>query len=67
LTQIYEPAKEGLKKLYDMVVRGGVIVLDDYATIEGETLAVDEFFSDKDIIIRKFSFSHCKPSYVIKK
>ena len=65
-TDTYLPAKAGLEKLFERVVKGGVIVLDDYATIEGETLAVDEFFADKDYSIKKFSSSHAKPSYIIK-
>lgn len=64
---IYEPAKVGLEKLFERVVRGGVIILDDYACIEGETLAVDEFFTGRDYIINKFPFSHAKPSYIIKR
>jgi len=65
-TDIYEPARCGLELLYDRVVKGGVIILDDYATVEGETLAIDEFFADKNCIINKFPFSHAKPSYIIK-
>lgn len=65
-TDVYEPAKHGLEKLFDRVVKGGVIVLDDYATIEGETIAVDEFFKKYSCKINKFSFSHAKPSYIIK-
>ena len=56
-TDVYEPAKYGLEKLFDRVVKGGVIVLDDYAKIEGETIAVDEFFKNYDYKIKKFSFS----------
>lgn len=66
-TDIYEPAKIGLELLYDKIVWGGVIVLDDYATVAGETLAVDEFFENKNYIINKFPMSHSKPSYIIKK
>lgn len=66
-TDIYEPTKVGLEKLFDRVVGGGVVIFDDYATVEGETLAVDEFLHDKDYIIQKFPFSHVKPSYIIKK
>lgn len=65
-TDVYEPAMYGLEKLFDRVVKGGVVVLDDYATIEGETVAVDEFFKERDYKIKKFSFSHAKPSYIIK-
>lgn len=66
-TDIYEPCKVGLEKLYSKVVSGGVIIFDDYAVIEGETVAVDEFLFGKHDIIRKFPFSHSKPSYIIKK
>ncbi len=66
-TDIYEPCKAGLELLYDLVVPNGLIVLDDYSTIEGETLAVDEFFSDRKQIFHKFPFSHAKPTYIIKK
>lgn len=65
-TDVYEPAKYGLERLYDRVVPGGVIVFDDYATVEGETKAIEEFFEGKNIEIKKFRFSHTKPSYVIK-
>lgn len=37
-TDIYEPCKIGLEKLYDRVVQNGVIVFDDYGIVEGETL-----------------------------
>lgn len=66
-TDVYEPAKVGLEELYDRVVKGGVIVFDDFATVEGETIAIEEFFRDKDYIIKKMSLSHTKPSYIIKK
>lgn len=66
-TDTYEPAKAGLEKLYDRVVRGGIIIFDDYATIEGETVAVDEFLADKGYTISKLTLSHVKPSYIVKK
>lgn len=65
-TDVYEPCKTGLELLYDMVVKGGLIVFDDYGCVEGETRAVDEFFSGKGIDLHKFSFSHTKPCYMIK-
>ncbi len=66
-TDVYEPCRLGLELLYDRVVPGGLIVFDDYGTVEGETRAVDEFFERKDICLHKFSFSHNKPCYMIKK
>lgn len=66
-TVVYEPSKLGLELLYDRIVKGGIILLDDYGTAEGETLAADEFFEGRDYEIHKFRFSHTKPSYIIKK
>lgn len=65
-TDVYEPTKLGLELLYDRIVRGGLIVLDDYATVEGETIAVEEFFKDKKCVLHKFPFSHSKPIFIVK-
>ena len=66
-TDVYEPCKTVLELLYDLVVPNGLIVFDDYSVIEGETIAVDDFFSDKPHAFYKFPFSHSKPTYMIKK
>lgn len=65
-TDVYEPAVTILENMYNKVVRGGIIMFDDYATFPGETKAVDEFFKDKNIIVQKLSISHI-PSFIIKK
>ncbi len=65
-TDVYSPCIHALELLYERVVYGGVIIFDDYATIEGETIAVDEFFRNKNQKIQKYSFSHTKPSFIIK-
>jgi len=66
-TDVYEPSKAGLELLWDRIVKGGILLLDDYGTVEGETNAVDEFFSDKpQYTIHKLSLSHQKPSFIIK-
>lgn len=64
---VYEPSKLALELLFDKVVPNGVIILDDYGTVEGETVAVDEFLKEHPHDIKKFSFSHTKPSYIVKK
>jgi hypothetical protein len=38
---VYEPTKVILENLWDRVVKGGIVMLDDYGTVEGETKAVD--------------------------
>lgn len=64
-TDIYEPAVAILEHCWPRIVRGGILILDDYNVFPGETKAVDEYFKDKKIQIRKFSFSNT-PCYIIK-
>lgn len=63
---VYAPTSVILNCLYDRVVAGGLIVLDDYGTVAGETRAVDEFLEDKDILIEKLPISHI-PAFIRKK
>lgn len=64
-TDTYEPVCTILNKMYDRVIRGGIIVFDDYGVFPGETKAVDDFFADKNVKLQKFPFSHI-PTYVVK-
>jgi len=62
---VYEPTQNILVQVYDRIVRGGIIILDDYGKIAGETKAVDEFFHNRKVSIKKFPFAH-SPTYIIK-
>ena len=64
-TDIYEPAVTILEHLYPKITKGGILMLDDYGTHPGETKAVDEYFKNKTIEIKKFSFA-MTPCYIIK-
>ena len=64
-TDVYEPAVTILENLFDRVVRGGIIMFDDYGIFPGETKAVDEFLADKKYIINKLPISHI-PAYIVK-
>ncbi len=64
-TDIYEPSVAILEHLYPKIVRGGILVLDDYGTFPGETKAVDDYFRGKNVEIRKFYFC-MTPCYIIK-
>lgn len=68
-----EPTLTVLNCLYDKVVKGGVILLDNYAGrgasgkyLHGDTFAIDSFFKTKNIVIKKFSFS-ARPCFIVKK
>ncbi len=65
-TDIYEPAVTILNTFYPKIVKGGILILDDYNVFPGETKAVNEYFKGKKIKIQKFPFSDT-PHYIIKK
>lgn len=62
---VYEPSKLILDLLWERVVPGGILMLDDYGTVAGETQAVDEFFAGQNVRIHKLPHYHI-PAYVIK-
>jgi hypothetical protein len=63
---VYEATKTILEELYPRLVSGGVVLFDDYGKFPGETKAVDEYFSDKELEIKKLPFGE-EPPYAIKK
>ena len=65
-TDIYEPAVTILEHLYPHMVKGGIIIIDDYGTFPGETKAVDEYSckTKRNFTIRKFPFC-MTPCYIV--
>lgn len=63
---IYEPSVAVLKYFYPRLLKGGILILDDYGTFAGETKAVDDYFKGQNIEIFKFFFRKT-PRYIIKK
>ena len=64
-TDVYEPASTILDHLSPRIVPGGILVLDDYGVFPGETEAVDEYFAEERLEIKKFPFGRT-PSYIVK-
>jgi hypothetical protein len=64
-TDIHEPARVILERLYPLIVPGGILILDDYGTFPGETDAVDAYFADSGVTIEKFPFA-MTPAYIRK-
>lgn len=62
---IYEPTVIILEHLYPRIEKGGILTLDDYGKFPGETKAVDDYFKDKNVEIKKFSFC-TYPRFIIK-
>jgi hypothetical protein len=59
----------GLKHLWPLVVPGGVVLFDEYGIPpwEGESRAVDEFFSDIEQPIKRLHWTANPGGYVVKR
>ncbi|MBU0459988.1 MAG: TylF/MycF family methyltransferase [Nanoarchaeota archaeon] len=64
-TDIYEPTVTILEHLWPRIVKGGILILDDYGVFPGETKAVDEYFKDIKVKIHKLPFC-MTPCYIVK-
>jgi hypothetical protein len=64
---LFDPTKAALEHFFPLVVRGGVVILDDYEGFPGAKKAVDEYLADhnRPERIQKFSFAYT-PSFLIK-
>jgi hypothetical protein len=60
---VYKPSVTILDNLVDRVVKGGLVLFDDYGTVAGETRAIDEYFAGRSLVIEKLSISHI-PAFV---
>ncbi len=65
---VYLPTRVALEHLWDRVVQGGIVLFDEYGLRpwEGESAAVDEFFADKKVRIRRLDWSPNPGGYIIK-
>lgn len=54
---LYEPTKLSLELLFKRVVKGGIIIFDDYGDFAGANKAIDDFFME-DVEIKKLSYSN---------
>ncbi len=66
---VYKPTLTILEYLFDRVVKNGLIVFDDYGTVEGETRAIDEYLNSNypniEVCLQKLPVSHI-PVYMKK-
>lgn len=67
---LYKPTLTALDHLWPLVVRGGVLIFDEYAIRpwQGESEAVDEFFAKNNLkpIIKKFDWSPTPGGFLFK-
>lgn len=66
-TDWYESSKIELERMYDNVVKGGVIIFDDYYHWEGQRKATDDFFADRNLSYHFFNIGNGKTAAIIKK
>jgi hypothetical protein len=62
---LFNVTEHVLNKIWPLLVKGGVVVLDDYSYFPGANLAINNFIIDNNLEIRKFRYTHT-PSYIIK-
>jgi hypothetical protein len=62
---VYEATKFAINNFFPKVVKGGIIMVDDYNSEVGATNAINEFITKKKIIIKRLKFN-AKP-YFFKK
>jgi hypothetical protein len=54
-TDTYDTTKFELEQLYDRVVQGGVVIIDDYGYTFGCKKAVDDFISSRSILLQRIN------------
>ena len=64
---VYEPSIKTIELVYDRIVPGGILMLDDYGTVLGETKAIEEFLEKRNLRpeFKKVGYYHI-PTYIIK-
>jgi Macrocin-O-methyltransferase (TylF) len=65
---LYAPTRRGLELLWPRVVVGGVVLFDEYGIPpwEGESNAVDQFFANQNVRLRRLDWSTNPGAYLIK-
>lgn len=66
---LYAPTKAGLDHLFPRVVKGGVVIFDEYGVLEwgGESQAVEDYLDSQGYVIKKFDWNNVPGGYVIKR
>src|SRR3546814_4365188 len=59
---VFEPTAFSLEKLLPRMVRGGLVVFDDYTLVEGATRAADEMCEGLGVKITKLP-NYCIPAF----
>ncbi len=63
---LYESTKVCLEDLYDQVVSGGYVIIDDYGDWDGCRKAVDEFLSIRNLEVKLYRIDRRAGRYFVK-
>lgn len=55
---LYQPTKTCIENFFPHVVKGGIIVLDDYGAFPGANKAIEEFIDSKNFRVEQLRYSH---------
>ncbi len=53
----YEPAKEIFRTLFPRLVKGGILIVDDYGHYKGQRAATDEALKDAPMLLHRIDYS----------
>lgn len=62
---LYGPTQLAIKEVWSRIVRGGVLLFDDYGFVAGASQAVDEFLEREGLDAQRLN-TYPAPSFVIK-
>ena len=55
---LYEPTKVSLENFFPHVVKGGIVILDDYGAFPGANKAIEDYLKSKNYKIEQLRFSN---------
>ena len=58
----YEPTKFVLENIFMRLVKGAIVLVDDYGAVEGSTIAIDQFCKENKLQL-KFLNHYDRPAY----
>ncbi len=56
-TDWYASTVKELQVLYPLIVKRGVLIIDDYGHFDGARKAVDEYFKDQIILLNRIDYT----------
>lgn len=63
---VFEPTMFVLEKMYERLVPGGLLIIDDYNKVEGATIAVDKFLAKHPSLKLEKLSMNCIPAFIQK-